>query len=400
MTQRSTQAMTRLRTILTLAGVALVAAPAAASYTWRQHGQELEPEQVVQVETAFELLETAAPQSEVRRTIVVKEDQREIRIELRDGKVKAWVDGDTVDSSNIKNNGGVITIHGENGELLHTVQADVQMVVEAPRPAGTWNVRRGGEEFAIIERQADGGGAIQVVAGAPPVMIGINHSAVGEALRHHLDLPEKAIIIERVIDGLPAGKAGLQRYDIVVSVDGRGGIDATGLGEALRTKAPGDTLQVEVVRGGATKTIEIKLEAYDAGSLNRFPAAVTGVPMPPQPTPPPTVIGQRLSGEAIAEREIMQLRELLAQSGETLRGLRFQLDGDRLVLPDAKAYEEQIMLLEQKLAEMQPELEDELEDRLEAFEDRMNELEERLEDSLDRLFDRLERTLERLERDS
>jgi putative serine protease PepD len=71
--------------------------------------------------------------------------------------------------------------------------------------------------------------------------------------------PETAVI-ESVQPGTPAEEAGIEKGDEIVRVDGEpisGGVE---LIVAIRSHIPGDTIEIEYVRDGETKTVEVTLD--------------------------------------------------------------------------------------------------------------------------------------------
>ncbi|MFM9995503.1 MAG: PDZ domain-containing protein [Phycisphaerales bacterium] len=68
-------------------------------------------------------------------------------------------------------------------------------------------------------------------------------------------------LITHVYRRTPADRAGLQRYDIVTSVDGRDGASPAQIRAAIRDKDHGDDLRLGVLRGG--KPMEVRVEIED-----------------------------------------------------------------------------------------------------------------------------------------
>jgi serine protease Do len=114
-----------------------------------------------------------------------------------------------------------------------------------------------GEDLAArAGRLWSGEGARRVrlgVALAPP--------RVARRMRRAVGLPEHAgALVRSVADGSPAAAAGIERGDLLVSVDGRPleGIDV--LYEALDSAAPGDRLELGVLRGAEERDITVTLQ--------------------------------------------------------------------------------------------------------------------------------------------
>lgn len=69
-----------------------------------------------------------------------------------------------------------------------------------------------------------------------------------------LDRPVGVIVTE-VYDGGPADAAGLRRGDLIVSIDGREVFDERGLKFLAALKSPGESAELEFIRGGNRRTV-------------------------------------------------------------------------------------------------------------------------------------------------
>jgi hypothetical protein len=108
-----------------------------------------------------------------------------------------------------------------------------------------------------------------VQADPPPVMMGVTMDTPSEALALHLGFDAAdATLISSVVKGLPADKAGVQKYDIIIKVDGSGDANQASIRSVLRGKEAGDELELGVIRRGKTRTLVLDLEAYDPEALN------------------------------------------------------------------------------------------------------------------------------------
>lgn len=68
------------------------------------------------------------------------------------------------------------------------------------------------------------------------------------------------VMVTEVYDGGPADKAGLRRGDLVTAIDGREVFDEKGLKFLAAIRNPGDKAQLNVLRGGKTQVIGVKVE--------------------------------------------------------------------------------------------------------------------------------------------
>jgi S1-C subfamily serine protease len=97
---------------------------------------------------------------------------------------------------------------------------------------------------------------------APVAFMGISSTDVGDPeVQFQLDPPvDTGALIASVVPGGPADDAGVTEGDVVVEFDGTSIETAEDLGEAIRARRPGDTVEVALVReGGERVTVTIEL---------------------------------------------------------------------------------------------------------------------------------------------
>jgi hypothetical protein len=88
--------------------------------------------------------------------------------------------------------------------------------------------------------------------------IGIQAVEMTPELRQHFGAPKDAgIFVGSVEKDGPAAKAGLQVGDIVTKVDGDTIASSRELVRAVRHRKPGETIQVDVLRSGAARTVSV-----------------------------------------------------------------------------------------------------------------------------------------------
>lgn len=374
------------------------------------------------------------PEGEVRSHAVVvqRDDDHEIKLEIKGDEVSAWIDGERVPEKRLRVNDDRVRVLDEDGETVFTFDRRQQMgggvvaprlpgaprgltaprapdapgaprAMVAPRPRGdddgniVWRTAPlpGDYAFAIAQPEAD------QVESHPPVMIGINMGPLEEAdglvreILEDRDLDgEDVIVVLGVIDGLPAKKAGLREGDVVVRVDGKWGVNPSKLRGILSEKEPGDELEFLVIRDGKRREFAVELAPYRSSALR------SNVEVAPSPD-------MRLfGGEGFGGPDMAELRKKIeavmgergALNDEARKQLKDALamleDRDiRLeVMPrvwmDEQAPDAPRMFVEPRRLRL---------DRLpgaDAQESRLDRLEERiegLEDRMDRIIDLLER---------
>ena len=89
--------------------------------------------------------------------------------------------------------------------------------------------------------------------GIPPSerpFLGVSSQDLTPEIRENIDSPANAgAVIAEVVPGSAADEAGLQRLDVIVAIDGRDVQGAVNVGSTIRTKKPGDTVEIEYYRG-------------------------------------------------------------------------------------------------------------------------------------------------------
>lgn len=128
--------------------------------------------------------------------------------------------------------------------------------------------RKDGSNIITLDRTADGRIILPrnstVTVQLPPRMravIGINMTDVPEALAAQLALePGSGVLVTQVTEGHPAADAGLQQYDIITAVDGNAPATRDSFREAMKNKAKGDVVRLQVLRGGRSMNMEVAIQ--------------------------------------------------------------------------------------------------------------------------------------------
>ncbi len=97
----------------------------------------------------------------------------------------------------------------------------------------------------------------EVVRGYLGVYITTPDAELSEALKIK---DNKGAVITEVLAGTPADKAGLQKYDVVVEVDGKRIQDSQELTNTVAAYKPGSHIKLKVVREGKERSVTVDLE--------------------------------------------------------------------------------------------------------------------------------------------
>lgn len=89
--------------------------------------------------------------------------------------------------------------------------------------------------------------------------IGVNISEINPKLAAGMKLPKntRGVILSEVFEGEPAAKAGMQRYDVIVSINDKAILDGRQLVNQVSSFSPGTTINVKALRGGKEKEFKV-----------------------------------------------------------------------------------------------------------------------------------------------
>lgn len=229
-------------------------------------------------------------------TITRTENGRAVTLEGRDNQITAQIDGKAVPAERIERDGQMVRIKDDNGAVIFE-----QMVIEpmtvtimgsgsGARPgarafAGTLG-QPGARAWAIAPAAPGSGGSPFYATGEqveqPKVMIGVELAEPDASLRGHFGWKEgEMTLVSGVYQGLPAHGAGLEPYDVIVSIDGKSPAPPDVVRSALRAKDAGQSVRMDVLHKGEKKSVTLTLEAYDrtkmySAKVDRIASASSG----------------------------------------------------------------------------------------------------------------------------
>jgi len=89
--------------------------------------------------------------------------------------------------------------------------------------------------------------------------IGVWLQPVDSELAQNLGIQPTGVLVVQVIEGSPAKKAGLRKYDVIIAVDNQAVADYEGLQDILKTKKVGEKITLEIIRQGKHMLIPVTL---------------------------------------------------------------------------------------------------------------------------------------------
>jgi serine protease Do len=126
--------------------------------------------------------------------------------------------------------------------------------------------------------------------------LGVRIQQVSDEIAESMGLDKaRGALIAGMTDGGPAAKAGLQNGDVVLNFDGRAVADERALPRMVAEAQIGKTVNVEVLRKGAHKTLPITVQKLADEEKVASADAKTGAKTPTAPKAPPAVANLGLS---------------------------------------------------------------------------------------------------------
>jgi len=241
-----------LRRLMALAGA--LAVTAASGLATAQQSKDDKP-----IKGSFDqpLSGDEDAQGESTSNVMLSESdgQHTYSVKVQNGKVaSAEVDGQKIPKSRVKNKNGKIEILDEDGNVQKSFNVQATGAIgHGQGHGGVMTLRPWGGQGA------GAGGPMTMQGPQPPVMMGITMSDAAEG--------EGGVVVDSVLDGLPAEKAGLEVGDRIVSADGKKLESQQALRDILKDKKPGDSVALKIERDGKSKNITIKLAKFEAQRL-------------------------------------------------------------------------------------------------------------------------------------
>jgi membrane-associated protease RseP (regulator of RpoE activity) len=97
--------------------------------------------------------------------------------------------------------------------------------------------------------------------GGSRTWLGVDVQPMSEELRSYFKAPrDMGVLVNKVMDGTPAERAGLKAGDVIIGVDGKDVSDQGDISRALSSRDAGDEVGLKIMRDGSERTLQVKLE--------------------------------------------------------------------------------------------------------------------------------------------
>ncbi|HYM80199.1 MAG TPA: PDZ domain-containing protein [Candidatus Limnocylindria bacterium] len=114
--------------------------------------------------------------------------------------------------------------------------------------------------------------------------LGVYTQEMTSSLRDAMDFRGDGVLVNRVVSGSPAERAGVEKGDVIVSVNSRTVHTPDELSSVVRGARVGQSVSLVVVRNGERHTLEARLAGRDSGEETRdLESEEFDVPVPPSP---------------------------------------------------------------------------------------------------------------------
>ena len=197
---------------------------------------------------------------------------RTVTVQNIDGKITVKVNGQEIPVDRIKHEDGRVIILNDDGKEM--ALGNIWIGDDDEHRIMPWVMRFHDDDD--VEVNADsmrlffdhdfqfGGNSFE----HPKAMLGVQLASPGEALEFHLRLdPDSATMISHVYEGLSADEAGLEKYDIIVAINGDDEAGTENVRKVLSEKEPGEEITLTIIHEGKKRKVRVELQAYDAKTL-------------------------------------------------------------------------------------------------------------------------------------
>ena len=187
---------------------------------------------------------------------VVQDDENiDLRIESENGELTITLNGKEVSEDHYSLEDDRLTIEDEHGNIIF--DHDVHFGHGAGDGNGEMHFEMNFDDDHSIhgDNHSDD---------QPKGRIGLTMDTVSEALAWHLGIQnEGAFMIVDVVPGLPAEKAGLEPWDIIIRVNDQSA-EQDMFRDLVQQSEPGTEIRLEIIHKGERKTVNVKTTSWES----------------------------------------------------------------------------------------------------------------------------------------
>jgi len=210
-------------------------------------------------------------------TVVLIDGGKKVELKLDGEKVvNAKVDGKAVDLKNVTSTKDQLRIVDNDGNVLFENDG-IKFGVAGLSSEKSATTLPGSRTATTLSRRGNDGAAgnapggkwdMSIMAVPPKTMLGVTLDHPEDQLAKHLGLDAADVtVITGVTANLPASKAGIAEFDLIVAIEGKTPAGPDDIRARLAQLNPGDKLGLSVIHQGQKKDVTVTVEAYDRTRL-------------------------------------------------------------------------------------------------------------------------------------
>ena len=100
--------------------------------------------------------------------------------------------------------------------------------------------------------------------------LGIISQSLTPELQDGLDYRGEGVLVNRVVEDSPANRAGIEKGDVIVSVEGRSVNSPDDLAQRIRSEGSGTEVSIRIYRDGERRTLTARLSSRPGEEVDEF----------------------------------------------------------------------------------------------------------------------------------
>lgn len=210
-------------------------------------------------------------------TIVINDGERKLELSFDGDKRSAKIDGQLVPADRIVETDTHLIIRGKEGETLFKLDrlAPGTATLAIEGEGAVYGVQW--DDQLALDRRGDRDDLYTFTTSMkmPKAMIGITMAEIEDVTAAQLGVkPDEVVLVTGVAPNLPADKAGLKKFDVIIKVDGEKPVTEAKIREVVTSREPGEKVGLVVLRESRPMEFEIELQEFKPDGWGNFSGAV------------------------------------------------------------------------------------------------------------------------------